>query len=256
MNSATVKSEKILNRYELPLFFLLTYLLSWWSAPFANGQIIPYGPALAAVITLAVTEGRPGLGVFWRRLTHWRVAWYWYLIGPAIILGYQGAAYLINVLSGAVVSQPPALPPMGILLELLLLGGMWEEPGWTGYALPKFQERFADRPNGRLVAALSLGVFRAIWHLPLLLYGHIPWFDVLIFSIAFQLIIAWIYFGSGGSVPAVMVLHFTSNIMGAMMAPVFTGAARTSFYAWFVALGALVAIALYAWPASRKKAYA
>jgi hypothetical protein len=41
--------NNILARYQLPLFFLLSYLLSWWSAPLVDGQIIPHGPALALV---------------------------------------------------------------------------------------------------------------------------------------------------------------------------------------------------------------
>jgi hypothetical protein len=254
MLARTSKTENIFAKYQLPLFLVLNYLLSWWSAPFMDGQLIPHGPALAALVALAVTSGRQGLRSWWLRITHWRVAWYWYLVGPALILGYQGIAFVINLLLGAAITNPPSLPSMGILLELLLLGGLWEEPGWSGYALPKLQERFAEHRNGRLIAALSLGVFRAIWHLPLFIYGHIPWFDVLIFEIAFQLIIAWLYNRSGGSVPVVMVFHFASNILGAAMSPVFAGAARTGYYAWFMALAALTAVVLYTWPFSRKNA--
>lgn len=41
------------------------------------------------------------------------------------------------------------------------------------------------------------GVFRSIWHLPLLLYGYIHWFDIFIFSFAFQLLIAWVFIEAG-----------------------------------------------------------
>ena len=47
--------------YQLALFFLLSYLLSWWSAPLMNGAIIPYGPMFAALIVLALAVGRPSL---------------------------------------------------------------------------------------------------------------------------------------------------------------------------------------------------
>ena len=239
----TIKS--FFNKYQLPIFFLLTYLLSWWSAPLQNGQIIPHGPMLAAVIVLALSAGRPGLGVWWRRITHWRVAWYWYLVGPAMVVFYQGSAYIINQMLGASVTNPLHIPSTGIILELLLLGGLWEEPGWTGYALPKLQERFDNRPNGWLLAALVLGVFRAIWHLPLFFYGHIPWFDVVVFEIAVQLIIAWLYNRSGGSVLVVILYHFASNILSAVFSPTFTGEAFTVFYALFVGLACLVALGLY-----------
>jgi hypothetical protein len=237
--------KNFFNKYQLPIFFLLAYLLSWWSAPFVNGQIMPHGPAAAAVIVLAVTAGPPGLRTLWQRITHWRVAWYWFLVGPALIVFYQGSALLINLMLGATVANPIHLPAAGVFLELLLLGGLWEEPGWTGYALPKLQERFAGRPNGKLTAALVLGMFRAIWHLPLFFYGHIPWFDVVVFEIAFQLIIAWLYNRSGGSVLVVILFHFASNVLGAVFSPVFAGSERTTYYALFVGIASLIALAFY-----------
>lgn len=230
-----------LANYELPLFFLLTYLLSWWAAPLANGQLIPHGPTLAAIIVLAVTGGRGGLRVLWDRIAHRRVAWYWYLIGPAIVAGYMGAAAAINLALGAEASGSPALS-WGLFLELVLLGGMWEEPGWTGYALPRLEEKFSGRPNGVLSAILLLGALRAIWHIPLWVYGHIPWFDVMIFAVVFQIIIAWLYHRSGGSVLVVMAFHLASNVVSAAMRTVFTGTAWTSYYIVFVALAAVVAL--------------
>ena len=244
MSEFSKKPEGFLIKYQLPLFFVLTYLLSWWSAPLMNGQIIPYGPSLAALVVIAMTTGKIGLSQWWRRLTNWRVNWYWYVVGPAIIISYQGLAYIINLLSGAVVIQPPSLPSMGIVLELLLIGGMWEEPGWSGYALPELQKRFAKQRNGLLISALILGVFRALWHMPLYLSGNVYWFDLLFFEIAIQLIIAWLYNRSGGSVPVVMLFHLTSNILGSVMYPVFTGAERTTYYVIFMGLATLFAIAL------------
>jgi len=238
------KLKGFFRKYDLALFFLLNYLLTWWPAPIRNGQIIPYGPTLAAVIVLAMASGRAGLAGWWRRLAQRPRAWVWLLAGPALIIGYQGAAFLINLFLGARVSAPLALPSTGILLELLLIGGMWEEPGWTGYALTKLQERFADRPGGNLKAALTLGVFRAIWHLPLYLYGHIYWFDVLLFEIAIQVIIAWLYNRSGGSVLVVIIFHFASNYLGAVLSPAFTDGARTTYYALFMGLAAVIAVLL------------
>jgi len=51
------KSQQFFSKYELPLFLLLTYVLSWWSAPLMNGPIIPYGPAIAAVIVWESQQG-------------------------------------------------------------------------------------------------------------------------------------------------------------------------------------------------------
>jgi CAAX protease family protein len=235
--------KQFLKRYELVFFFLLTYLLSWWSVPLMNGALIPQGPMFAAMIVIALTAGRPGLREYWKQLTHWRAGW-WYLVGPLIIVGYTGIAFVFNVLSGATLVKPLHLLALGVFVQLLFFGGQWEEPGWTGYALPKLQERFANRPNGALRAVLMLGVFRAIWHLPLFVYGKLYWFDIFVFSFAIQIIIAWLYHRSGKSVPAVMLFHFVSNILGAIMFPVFAGAERLMFQALFMSLAVLIAMVL------------
>jgi hypothetical protein len=240
-----------IKRHAFATFVVLAYVLSWWSAPLKNGQIIPFGPAIAAIIVLAITSGKPGLHIWWRRVTNWSVAWYWYFIGPGMVAGYIASAYVLNLLLGASVTNPLHLPSMATFIELLLLGGMLEEPGWSGYALPTLQERFAGRPNGAWMATLSTGVVRAIWHLPLVIYGHIPWYDMLIFSFAFQIIISWLFNRSGGSVLIVMVFHFASNISGAIMSSVFTGAAQTSYYVLFVTLAWVIAL-LILWKSNLK----
>jgi hypothetical protein len=239
--------ENMLNtfftKYQLHLFFFITYLLSWWSVPFLNGGLVPHGPAVAAVIVIAITSGKQGLREFWQRLKYFGNGWS-YVVGPAIIFGYQGIAYLINLLLGATLVASLQSPPIGVWLELMLFGGLWEEIGWSGYALPKLQERFAGGSNGPLLAALILGTFRAIWHLPLFMYGTIYWFDIFIFEVAIQVIIAWLYTRSGGSVLAIMVFHFTSNLMGAATSSVFNGIERTNYFALFMGLAALIAIVI------------
>lgn len=240
------KPQTVFQKYELPLFFLLAYLLSWWSAPFAAGGIIPHGPALAAVIVIALTSGRQGLRGFWSRLTNFRAGW-WYLVGVAVAAAYLLAAFAVNLMLGAKTVSPFPFPTIGTVIVLLLMGGLWEEPGWTGYVLPKLQERFAPLSYGTLAATLSAGFFRSIWHLPLVFSGAIAWYDAVFFIFAFQVIIAWLYFKSNRSVPAVMVFHYASNLLtGSMMLQAFTGAEKTAYYILFVVFACLAAL-IIAW---------
>jgi membrane protease YdiL (CAAX protease family) len=238
-----MKSQTFFRKYELPLFLLLTYLLSWLSAPLMNGQLLPHGPAFAALIVLGMTVGKGGLRELGRRVTDWRIPFLWFIAGPAVILGYHAVGFAVNLLLGAQVMNPPHIAT-GTFLELLFLGGLWEEPGWSGYLLPKMKERFANLPYGLLVAALVTGVFRSIWHLPLFIYGHIPWFDVFVFTFAFQLIIAWVFYRSGGSVLAVMVFHLVSNLMFPFTYPLFAGRAHATYTALFMSAAVLFALAL------------
>jgi len=238
-----MRTQTFIQKYELPLFLILTYILSWWTAPFLKGGLFPYGPAIAVMIVLGLSAGRRGLGEWWHRVVRWHIPFVWLIAGPAIILSYHAVGLLINVLLGAQVVSPPHIS-LGTFFELLLAGGLWEEPGWSGYLLPKMKEHFANLPNGLLIAALVTGVFRGIWHLPLFIYGKIPWFDIFIFNFAFQLIIAWVFYRSGGSVLAVMLLHFVSNLMGSLTYPIFIGTEHMTYTAMFMGSASIFALLL------------
>lgn len=233
-------------KHPITTFFLLTYVLSWWSAPLAGGSIIAHGPFLAAIIVVGLTEGRRGIASFFRGVFTWRGGGQWLVIAPALVLAYLVGALTLNAILGGTITETAHLGSLAPrYLELLLLGGVWEEPGWTGFALPALQERLAHRRYGALQASLILGVFRAVWHIPLVAWGHIPWFDALFLALGMQLLISWVYNRSGRNVLAAMLLHLTSNLVGgALVVPLFSGAARTQFYILFVALACVEALLL------------
>jgi len=234
--------KNFIQRYELPSFFLLAYLLSWLSVPLLQGGETTWGLAIAARIVISATLGAQGVREHYKRAMNWRVSW-WYLIAPLIVIAYTMIGFGLNLILGAKFIAQPHMSLNAFIL-LVLFGGQWEELGWTAYALPRLQERFANHPNGRFMAGLVLSVFRAIWHLPLVLYGKVYWFDAIFLSIAFQTIIVWLYNRSNRNIPAVMLLHFTSNILGALMVPVFVGPDRVMYTALFIIVAILFAVAL------------
>jgi hypothetical protein len=234
----------LVQRNAMLLFIALTYLLSWWTVPFLHGGLFPYGPTLAAVIVLAATEGRAGLAAWWRRVTHWRVSGVWYVIAPGIIIAYSLGGLGLNLLFGATLQPVNWRGLLQGIISILLVGGLWEEPGWTGYALPTLQARYAERSAGLLIATALLGILRASWHLPLAIYGTIPWYDVVFFEVAFQFLIAWLYNRTKGSVPVVMLFHLTSNLVGIYLHALFTGADWARNYLLFVVLAILLTVAI------------
>lgn len=148
------------NKHPLTAFVIVTFTLSWWSIPFADGGIFPYGPFLAAVIILALTKGRAGVGGLFRRITSWRGGWYWLLIAPSLVVAYLLLALALNLSLGGTISNTSHLTFFApTLFGLLILGGQWEEPGWTGYALPLLQDRYAHRPYGLLLAVFIQVLF-------------------------------------------------------------------------------------------------
>lgn len=176
-----VTLRRIISAHPLVWFVIAAYAFSWWSVPFANGAIIPYGPFIAAVIILALTKGRAGLRELFHRMTSWQGGLIWLLIAPGLVILYLALAFAINLLLGASVSQTEHLRSFGpTFLNLLLLGGLWEEPGWTGFALPMLQMRNASHRFGFLRASL----------------------------------ISWLFNSTGESVIIPMLFHFTSNVVG------------------------------------------
>jgi len=252
--------RQFVSRYQLALFCVLTYAISWSIVIPMEGRVWPQGPAIAAIILLAIVAGRRGLSNLWRQVTRWRVPWIWYLVAPGMVIAFHLGAFVLNLLLGATVTHTSHLQLGSIVTlvaQLLLLGGQWEEPGWSGYALPYLQKRFANRAlPGLLLATLITGAIRIVWHLPLVLYGHIPWYDFLLFSIALQIMISWLYDRTEGSVLIVILFHFSSNVVAGIMLPLFTGLDQARHWWLFTALAMLIALVIIAhsWYVSRRGA--
>jgi uncharacterized protein len=139
-------------------FFVLAYALSWWPWIFyaldlAPQPIVGFGPFLAVVVVLGITDGKSAVVMLLRRMVQWRVGLRWYAVAFLLPVTIAVAAALLNLLSGA---QAPSSIELGswtslfstFLLLLLLpgIGGAWEEPGWRGYALPRLQVGRHYRP--------------------------------------------------------------------------------------------------------------
>jgi len=233
--------SNVVKRYPLVIFFILAYALSWWFIPLA-GDPLAYGPMLAAIFVLAFTTGKAGLKELLNQATHWRVGWKWYLIAPGIVIVFTAGAVGLNLLLGAQVS--PNYEPFSVVdllvwaLFCFLLLGMWEEPGWTGYALPRLH---AGR--SLLLASLIMGIFRNIWHAPLFLGGDIPWSDIVL-NFAAQIFISWLYYRTNRSLLIAMLLHFSSNYIAEIVFSLFEGGDAIQ-YAWLkTGLACLIALGL------------
>jgi hypothetical protein len=233
--------KSFINLYPLPIFFILAYALSWWSIP-VLGDPLAYGPMLAAIIVLAFTTGKAGLKDLLCQATRWRVGWQWYLIAPGIVIAFTAGGVGLNLLLGAQIS--PNYEPFSLVdlvvwaLFCFLLLGMWEEPGWTGYALPRL-----SAGRSLLLASLILAVFRNIWHSPLFLGGDIPWSDIVL-NFAAQIFISWLYYRAHRSLLIVMLLHFSSNYFSEIVFSLFEGGAKIQYDWLSTGLACLIALGL------------
>ena len=90
-------------------------------------------------------------------------------------------------------------------------GGLSEEPGWRGFALPRLQGRFSP-----LTSSIILGVLWAVWHAPAR-FGGIEaktLEDTLIEWVLFlfvTVIITWFYNRTKGSIFVAALFHVSMN---------------------------------------------
>jgi membrane protease YdiL (CAAX protease family) len=232
----------LVRHHPLATFFVLAYALSWWAWILYALDLFPnpiasFGPFLAALVVLALTEGKAGIGRLFRRMIRWRVAPGWYAVALLLPAVLAGVAAALNVLLGA---QPPTpaqldgwpglIPTFAVLLLVPGFGGAWEEPGWRGYALPRLQ-----RGRSALVASLILAALIAGWHLPLMVTGQIHYSDIVLI-LAAVIVVNWVFNNAKGSVLIVMLLHAANNtVSGSFFSPMFTGADSVR-QSWLLAL--------------------
>src|SRR5215208_7484377 len=93
-------------RHALTTFFLLSYALSWWAWPLYALGLFPnpvasFGPFLAAIVVLALTEGKAGLLGLFRRMVRWRIPPGWYVVALLLPTVLAATATVLNVLLGA-----------------------------------------------------------------------------------------------------------------------------------------------------------
>ncbi len=127
------------------------------------------GPAIVAGLLISAGCWDPNLDrsawAFYRRAFNPRtLSWRWMLL----ILGLVLVLAVGPVLFDGSALREKGLFEAGPLLTLLigLFFGALEEPGWRGYAQDGLQRRIPV-----IWASLVVGVFWALWHLPLFLIG-------------------------------------------------------------------------------------
>jgi uncharacterized protein len=250
----------IIRRYPVVTYLALTFLISWTGAlavaaphlihhqPLAQMTgvlmfpVMLLGPSLAGFALMRIVDGKSGLRVLFAQMFRALVASRWYmalLLPPALVL---------TVLLFLETFVSPAYAPnrffMGVLFGIP--AGFLEEIGWTGYAFPKMRSE-----NNELCASILLGLFWALWHLPVINYlgtatPHgsywLPFF--LAFSLAMtamRVLIAWIYTNTK-SVLLAQLMHVSSTGSLVIFSAVRVTAAQEAM--WYALYGTILWIAV------------
>ena len=228
-----------IRRYPTVAFFTIAYGFAWlwWGIDIALGgaasvliTIGMFGPFLAALIVIGGTEGRAGLRAFTGRLRRWRGSGGLYalaIVGP-FLLAY--GATLLDALTGgmapSLARQLPADVPQGAIVPLLPLlfvfgfffgGALGEEPGWRGFALPRFLTGF-----GTWTASALLGLVWGLWYIPLFeipgtVQSALPLGAYVFWTIGLSYLLSRLYRASGGNLPLMMAFRTALYVSTALL---------------------------------------
>jgi len=229
----------LLARHPLVFYFLIAFAFSWLM--FLPGVLTYFGvlnlsdsvvgvlgitgllgPILSGFIMTAVTDGREGIGRWLRRIVRWRVGFQWYLfalVGLPLVMVFGTLLRPGALESFQTLAPLSVVPYLSAFVFMVLIGGpLFEEPGWSGFALPRLQ-----RVHSPLVGGLILGSLWALWHLPGFLIPSqaltdIPprgtVLDFVVFSLALiglRLIMQWVFNNTRGSVLVAILVHASWN---------------------------------------------
>ena len=188
------------------------------------------GVALPAFLVTAATSGKAGVRDLLRRCLRWRVGLHWYpvaLFGLLIATVLMGSVFLGLTPVNALIEKrtlvftlflPEVLVPF-VFIQL------FEEAGWTGFMQHTLQER-----RGPLLASILVAPAFVLQHLPILLMDAGVGLSSLIIvgalvvvAVFFRIVVAWLYNGSGRSVPVVALFHSAYNSAWGTGNQTFTG---------------------------------
>ena len=170
-----------------------------------------HAPTVAAMIVAYRDEGFLGIRKLFRQLKHWKYDLNWYLKALLIFpLSILGALLVLSLFS-------PSFTPVfsfSIFTGAVFLSSLWEEIGWTGYALPRMLQR-----SSALKTGILLGVVHTFWHLAADYWGSIAFYgEFYLYALHFSLwlvglvvlrvLIVWIYLRTASLVLG-WLIHFS-----------------------------------------------
>jgi uncharacterized protein len=215
------------------IYFALTVAISWTGAIVLLGPrafplnwerfekfgaalyaVILAGPCVASLLLTSLIDGRPGLRALLSASRRWRlgVLWYAFALAPALLL--TASQLVLSRFFPAFVPVFFSSDEKGstVLLSLgvAVVFGIFEEIGWTGFAVPRLRRRHTVLTTG-----LAVGLVWGAWHFPLFWqrdsFSAVVPVTLLIVQLfswlpPFRVLMAWVYDRTGSSL-VVMPMH-------------------------------------------------
>lgn len=210
----------------------------------------PYGPTFAAFLLTYINEGRELAKELWRKSWDSDIPLKWLLI---TILWFPLVNLVFRTISAFVfdVTQPQLQwinNPLIIMMPFIasiINGGLSEEIGWRGYALPRLQSRFSA-----FQSSIILGFLEGLWHAPLVFWQGDQRYGMSILLLIIHQTIAtfqrtWIFNNTGESILSAILFHAMGNTAGWIIPfnlPSISWLPRTKFVSLFFLICNIVII--------------
>lgn len=228
--------KAFIKKHPAPAYFALTFAISWGSViilafphgiPTTSEQfealwtilVLPYflGPSIAGLLMTGLVHGRAGFRELISRLFNWRVSARWYaaalLTTPLLVAPILLAFSLVfpGFLPGLFTATDKISIILAGVVTGLMFGGIMEELGWTGFAVPTLRRRY-----GVVTTGLIVGVLWGVWHFPpkilisralgLAPYLVVDLFTAVVGLTAWRVLLVWVY-DRTGSLLVAMLMH-------------------------------------------------
>jgi membrane protease YdiL (CAAX protease family) len=264
----TIKA--FIRKHPVLSFYAMVFAISWGGIllvvglgpggiPATKGQVgamMPFmllalfaGPSVAGLLMTGLVYGREGFRDLLTRMTRWRVGARWYAV--ALLTAPLVVTATLLALS---LTSPEFLPSIFTSddkVTLLLFGigwglvggGLLEELGWTGFAVPTLLRQ----RHGVLATGLFVGVLWGLWHFlitfwasgtssgALSLAGFLPAILFYVGSLpAYRVLMVWVYERAGESMLVAMLMHASFSASMLIQQPL--GLALVPGLAWNLVL--------------------
>jgi membrane protease YdiL (CAAX protease family) len=260
----TIKA--FLNSHPLLSYFALTFAITWGLFVLAVGPggipatkeefttlplgailAVLVGPSVSGILLTGLLYGKAGLHDLFARMTKWRVGARWYavalLTAPLLFTAVLIPLSLISPVFRLGIFASDAKVSfvlMGIVVALIV--GIFEELGWTGFAVPTLLRlRYSVLATGLIV-----GVLWGAWHLlgndiwaSVAISGRLPpaLFAVVVGLVlvvgqlpAYRMLMVWVYERTDGSLLLAMLMHASYSACTFILNPVAGPGAMSGTY--------------------------
>jgi membrane protease YdiL (CAAX protease family) len=260
-----------IKRHPMLSYYALVFAISWGGILIAVGlgpgglpatkeqaaMLFPFvlsplfaGPSVAGIVLTGLVHGKVGFRNLLARMRRWRVGARWYAMalltapllvtGTLLVFSLSSPEFLPRIFT---TSDKATLLMFGVGWGLVG-GGLLEELGWTGFAVPTLRQRY-----GVLGTGLIVGLLWGVWHFLVAFWGSGTSSGALSLAIflpavlfyvgslpAYRVLMVWVYDRTGESMLVAMLMHASFSATMLILQPL--GLALVPGLIWNLVLAA------------------